>query len=680
MAQEITLNSRITDDNDNEIWGVLDDTRIYRFWPNRNYGTSRFVFVSGISDQESYVFLRLKMPKAPENADKITSIRLYLNLTNSSGSGSRVWALFDAIVDKLPFGSSDNAEDRRGCSWNERMAGLAWKDSDTRKAHNPNTGHDTALATFDLLDGVYDQSWIYFELTRDSGLDWDVEKLTCLRHAENTAISDGISSREDAISEELRPYLEVKYLMKQPEIPENEEAFLTAKPNPANPEQVLLKWKRPKNKDLKVKDGVNEGAYVLVRHTSPIQDYDTGTLIARLSSELEYVDDLSGQGNDGIPYYYRILICSESSYIEGDGTGGAMSTYDEVGVPLLSNEVVIEKPKVTSFVCDDYSQTVWDKQTYTTICQTPATNNLQNVAYQHDWLGDGSERGWIELETPSDSQAQVYGYSSYLGGSVTPKVRVRNGLGYWSAQYSLASAVILGLLAPLAEVRIAPKEVLTFEGCRIRGDESLDRHGDGEITKFEFQIQHTFGVGLRYWNGTTWVAGVQWVNITDLTPYYDLAGTATTEEGNYYCYVRITGLGGSLQVSVAETLVVISVSAIEIRGGLSDSAILSMVGSGRRTLTTKKTKLEGTESIRIVEGVESEERNIEGVSRRDDFVDDVLQLLAWQESQQLLKYFYDEPENVKYILFRIDNVRERRRGPRRITWSLEISVEGKTLS
>lgn len=690
-------------------------------------------------------YIELKLPPLPNNAGRIKSLKLKLYVEDYDTAGSIFVGLRINTLKLRPGETSSGVPDSGliGMSWDLMDGFTIWNDDEKKGAQALDK---LSVSASDI--GTYIE-WDITDLVLYKNITWGGSVDLGIKAQGDDILTNWVtfSSMESATAAQ-RPKIEITYEVEDGATPENEEAFLTVEPNPADPTQVKLMWKRPKNKALKKDDGTNNGAYVLIRSKTSIQDMGDGVIVGRISSDLEFIDTelesgtatsttsnhlidstakfqtkgvvvgawvhnttddtwarvtvvgsetdltldtdimISGEAYeipiaDGQTYYYRILICDENNYAEGTGLGSWAST-DVTGAPLWSNEVVIEKPKVTAFIeiGSDYAWDVWEEHTVRTTCPAPSLAGVLNEAYQYDWQGDESETGWVELETPSNVHEQKYSYTSYGSGSVTPYVRVRNSLGFWSGRSPSSQAAIgLTALVALAEIRVSPKQVPVGEGFRLRADESQDQNADGTITKFEFQIRRASD--NWYWNKTLggsgdWQVGSYW-NDEGTTEYYDLIAAGVDVATLYSCKSRVTGLSAFAVESSVDTVTSILETPVDIRTGLSSDVLLTLSNVMREAITTKRVKLEGTESIRIFEGIGSEDRTIEGITRGEaNSLDDILQLHTWQEDQILLKYFYDEPANVKYITFRITTLRGRRRERYRYVWAIGIDVESKT--
>ncbi len=673
---------------------VIADTYIDNVSPANNYnfghsttldligdtsnGISRPLFLFKIpAANERFIDYDGNDQKMPENV-RIEDIYLRIFVTLLIPTPNTKTIEIRNLVDEFKEGygvSIPNA----GATWNK-------KDGDIANWSVNNGSFEVYLMPNQIISAAGETKWRLTYGETDDMIQYlsiapgSVVKIG-LKFANETSGShlNQIASREHATAAN-HPYLQVdgQYWFDESETPDQEEAFLSVEPNPANPEQPLIKWKRPRNKPLKTDSGANsDGSYVLIKSTSPIQDYGDGNILVKESSALEYVD--TGTVTDGIAYYYRMLICDDENYV--DDAGGAWASSDVVGTPLWTNEVVIEKPKVNTFAETgaDYSWDVWEEHTVQATCQTPTLNNVQNDAYQYDWAGDGSEVGWKELETPADLDTQAYSYTSYGGGSVTPKVRVRNSLGFWSAQVSLGSAITLTALDARAECRASPRLVNPSDVLRLRADESLDQNADGTITKYEFQVQRSSD--SKYWDGAnSWQVGVKWED-EGTTSFVDVPAAAIdhTASETYTCKSRVTGLSASTVTSASEVVTGAFETATEIRGGLSARTRISLLAGQQGVVETKDTPLEGTGDTIITEGVTSEVRRLTGISRiGDDAITDILQLHTWIEGKTLLKLQYNPMgSSAKYISFRISDLQERMRDENRIEWEVRANVEAK---
>jgi hypothetical protein len=654
---------------------VMEDVDIDEANPNINYGLDNTIFVQDFAANDSRGLFQIKLPSAPPGAGKITQLRVGLYVQSFSTPNPEI-GLRKCLVDYVGgFGDSLLATRNTGATWNRyngiddwATAGGAEKTEIGIYISDRQSMASTGQKWFDITTWAKNESFT-----------WESVQNVFLRTDVTSTNVTFVSGNDPTTSQ--RPRIEVTYEIEPTTNVEQEDnALLSFEANPANPEQPKLMWKRPKNVAVKVSDGSNNGAYLIIRSTSTIQDYDDGSLLKREDSALEYID--ASALTDGQAYYYRVLICDEANYVSGTGTG-AMSGLTVVGAPQWTNEIVIEKPDVATFVESgaNYTWNVWEEHTVTTTANAPSLAGVQNEAYQYDWQGDGSETGWVELETPANSHSVDYRYTSYGGGSVTPKVRIRNNLGLWSSQTNLGSAITLTRLNALAECRAAPMSVPTATVLRLRADESQDQNADGTITKYEFQVQRLSD--SKYWDGAnSWQVGAHWEDETT-TSYVDVPAAAIDHSASetYTCKSRVTGASGVAVTSSAVTVTGTAETATDIRTGLSSDTNLEAVSSQMNALITKTTPLEGTTDVRIVEGVSSEVDRIEGVSHKEsNALSDVLQLFTWATNQTLLEYEYDEPvsPSTKSITFRITRFELRRRDIYRYHWSIEIDVISKT--
>ena len=660
---------------------VKDDTYIKEETPTSNHSNESLISIGRDGTNKKFRGLfQLKMPEQPENGGRIlkATFKLYLNAAPGLGASTGYIHLKEYINENeyLPGDGSGFL----GASWNKPDAFNLW-----------DVGPPLAIDGGRIFSRTFYSSagiGTYLEFDLSQLIDFGIATLGWNQKIDIMLISDTdvgttqkrfdfASSNNSDVNK--RPKITIEYEIDMPGSPDRDgNEFLSIEPNSIDPTEPKLIWKLPKNKNLKIDDGVNNGSYCIIRSTSSIQEYDDGNLIKRESSSLEYIDTSSL--TDGITYYYRILICDEDNYVEGIGTG-AMSGLTVVGAPIFSNEVVIEKPKVNTFVETgaDYGWDVWEEHTVRVTAQTPVLSGLLNNAYRHDWQGDGSEAGFVELEVPANVHDQPYRYNSYGGGSVTPKAQIRNSLGFYSAPFSLASAITLTALDALAEIRAAPMQVDVGTGFRLRADESQDQNADGTITKYEFLIKRTSD--NKYWDdGTsTWVVPLTW-NDEGTTPFYDVPDGAITVATTYNCQSRVTGLNTTPVSSPVITIDAISVTAIDFRSGLSSLTKLTLVASEQHTLQTKTSPLEGNEDVRIREGLTSQVIRIEGIARQNTYLADILQLYKWNHDDTLLEYKYEEPETSgtpKTLTFKITRVEDRRRLVKREEWAIAIHVFSK---
>ena len=532
--------------------------------------------------------------------------------------------------------------------------------------------------------------WVLFDLSDSiaaGDLDWGGDYYIAIMDSVESALpgnTERVAFYTDAAGSTYEPEIRIGYDYEDTNLtPAKEDKFLQIEPLSSNPEKVKLTWETPKDFDLR---NDSSGSYLIVRHTSTIQDYTTGTLLVR-STENEYVDDTSGASHDGNDYHYRLLVCDGNNYISGTGTG-AMSGLTIVGTPQWSNEVTMEKPDVSTFVESgaDYSWNVWEEHTVNVTATAPSLSGVENTAYQYDWYGNGTETGWKTLQTPANSDSVDYAYTKYGAGTVTPKVRIKNNLGYWSSQQSLGSAITLTALDAVAVCKASPMVVDSGDVLRLRADDSDDRNGDGTITKYRFQVQRSSD--LKYWDGTAgadpWQVGIHWED-EGTTPFVDVPAIAINHSSatTYTCKSEVTGLSTSAVTSSGVAVTGRTETAVTITSTLSEDTEITAYNSTGDVVITKATPIEGSPStsIRIDEGVSQEVGRLEGVCHRAaSYHTDMAQLFTWKDSQTLLRYYYEQVGDVagsNYIDFRIDNIESRKRDVYWYEWQVEISIETK---
>lgn len=648
------------------------DVYIDQATPNDNHGAGTDMYVGTFAANIRRSLLQLKMPKQPDGAGKITQIRVSLFV----GAYTAPAAYLGLRTCKKEYQAGDGTNTAStytvGATW-ERFDGVTdWAQNGGQQATEIGEYMSDAVWV-----GATGQKW--FDITawaKNNDFTWEgVQNVFLVSDNEGTALTIRGSDYSNTAQ---RPQLEVTYEVEPTLVADKEdEPYLTVEPFIANPKHVHLKWKMPKDKVLKRDDGTDNGAFIVVKSLSPINDYGDGRVIARTQS-LEFIDDNSAASlGAGQPWYYRILICDEENFLEGTTIYPTLmwSASDVTGAPLWSNQAEMEKPKVNSFLpsgSPPYSWNVWEERTMTVTCQAPTLDGYEINAYKYDWVGLGvDEVGWTELATPSNTDARQIRYSKdYTSPQPYPTVNARNAVGYVSEDYG-AGTILLTPVNAIAEIRGSPMKVYTGNGFRLRADESLDPNGDGTITKYEFRIQRSSD--NYYWTGATWQAASIWID-QGTTPFYDVPDAAITVAADYDCESRVTGSSAVAVASSAITIEAVSAAATNFRSGLDSETNIEMVESRKATQVTKVTPLEGTEDVRIVEAVSSQTRTIQGVSHRDNYLDDVLQMWTWQDNQTILQYYYDEPANTKWVKFKIRNFRERRRLTYRVEWSLEVDV------
>jgi len=547
-------------------------------------------------------------------------------------------------------------------------------------------------------------------------------------------------------SGDYEPYITLTYDYTDTNLtPEKEDNFLTVEPSEHNPYHMKFSW--PSVKDFELRND-SSGAYLLVASKTPIQDYTTGALISRSTANSyttttkesgtttsyllnnlvdtaatfetngiavgDYVhnttddtwaqvtgvfsetrltldSDIMASGEsytvewgDGTTYYFRMMICDGSNYMSGSSLG-QMADLTVVGTPQWSNEVVMEKPEISTFVESgaDYSWNVWEEHTVNVTATAPSLSGVENTAYQYDWYGNETETGWKTLQTPANSDSVDYAYTKYGAGTVTPKVRIKNNLGYWSSQQSLGSAITLTAVDAVAVCKASPMVVDSGDVLRLRADDSDDRNGDGSITKYEFQVQRTSD--SYYWNGSTgWQVGSYWKDVTT-TPYVDVPAAAInhTSAETYTCKSRVTGLSTSAVTSSGVAVTGRTETAVTITSTLSGDTEITAHNSNGSVLTTDATPIDGTPStaVRIEEGLGMLKGSLEGVCHRaSNFHADMAQIWTWKDNKTLLRYYYESVDDTPgsyYIDFKIDDVEERKRDIYWYEWQLKISILNK---
>lgn len=523
---------------------------------------------TGSGSRERIVFT-IKLPEAPENAGKITEIKLRIKVQGFTGSASHDLRLWKCDADYIAgeAGETDpSVGEGFGATW-RRFNG--WESGPDHVDNNwAGTGTVAVVAIAPNVDSGDVGTWVYWDLRAlIPALAWGGEySFTMISDKETSSVQDEIDFYTPQAAVANRPGIEVTYIIEKEREESTEpeqESILNIEPDETNPIYSKLSWKKPKDVSVRTDDS---GAYCIIRDTSPIEDYTDGTLIARITSATEYVDTATLTDNQ--EYYYRILVCDENNYVVTPPVTGAMTGMIVVGSPKFTNEVVMERPSVFAFAetGDDYSWDVWEEHTVQVTPDTPILPGITIEAYQIDWFADGSETGWVQWTKDGVLNNTVdYRYTTSNGGSVTPRVRVKNTLGFVSDWFNLASAIILSPINAEASIRAAPYQVEVGTGFRLRGDESIDPNGDGAITKYEFQIKRTSD--NYYWNGAAWQVGVFWIDQTT-TPYYDVPDAAITVATYYECKCKVTGLSGTPNNSGAIEILAVSIESINFRDGL----------------------------------------------------------------------------------------------------------------
>lgn len=674
------------------------DTYIYEANPFTSVGLATSVLYVGAdaAGLEYYTAFELKLPPEPTNAGRITQVRLGLYITAKTGAGinSETFILQECNDELQPgFSAAPGATlQGQGANWYTRDGVHAWTGV-TGTPGAPVGQPSQDFSTFGITPGAIGTAlcqnftpgataapyrlWIDItDYVQSKGMTWDSTQDVWLVPYGTPAVSHYLTIQATGAGTNQME-IEVTYDVADTNLsPAKEEKFLEVEALESDREQAKLTWPVPKEFDLR---NDTSGSYLLVRHTSSIQNYATGTLLARLTKN-EYIDDLSGASHDGNSYYYRLLVCDGDNYVSGTGTG-AMSVLTVVGTPQWTNEVTVEKPNVITFVESgaDYSWDVWETHTTTATSVSPSALGAVIEAYQYDWWGDGSEVGWVELETPSNSHSQDYAYTEKGAGAVIPKARVRNSQGFISSPQSMLQITLTAIDA-IAEVKASPMDVATGDVLRLRADDSYDQNGDGTITKYEFQVQRASD--SEYWDGSTgWQVAAYWKDTTS-TPYVDVPAAAIdhTSAETYTCKSRVTGLSTSAVTSSGVDVTGSVSTAIDIRDTLSSDTKISAYNGNQAIEMTRSVPVEGTGAIRIIEGVDSQISRLEGVCHREDnWHTDMIQLFTWAQNQTLLKYFYEEPGTSYFMTFKIDRVEKRRRETFWYEWAIDITVVSMTV-
>lgn len=424
------------------------------------YGLSNSLYVGQTAGGDRLrSLISIEMPPQPENAGRIRSLDLYLYQVTYTGTSGIVLArrCVEDFVEgysgaALPYGATWNTYDGKN-SW-PILAGNCG--DEVLGAANANPTYNASYQPINLNTAIF-----------RNGLTWGGVLDIALYMDDEPAGEDVQYRSRDVVAQGERPYIQIVYELDEPEIPDGEDEILTIEPNPANPIQPLLKWKKPENQSLRID---NRGAYCIVRSESIIDDITDGYLIAQLSTEAQqYVDTTVVAPSDGLTennlYYYKVYFCSETNYL--DNTAGLpilMTTVDSnddiIGVPISSNQVWMIRPNVSTFVFDNYGPDVKEQITATITADvagdfalTPSP--VQHTHYQFDWKGDDTEVGWVELETPANSHAKTHYYLGYQGATPA-KCRIKNSLGYWSDATSSAN-VTVAAITPVSIINVSPK-------------------------------------------------------------------------------------------------------------------------------------------------------------------------------------------------------------------------------
>jgi len=663
--------------------------------PWNHYGSvSNTTCSSGGTPTEFYhTLVNINVPEKPPNAGTLTGVKLKMYVdavTTTIGTvtlAARVLNTPYTIGVDLAAGAT---KPNWGCNWYTSDGTHKWVGTGGAPG-SPSGGIDSDYwgGSKDIgeilgISNITGAGWYTFDLTDavESGqLDWGTNYWVAIVDDVEAAPSNSefVTFRNYNYGSE-EPYVQILFDYSDENlVPEKEDKFLNVEPYEPYPEYVQLTWSIPKDTDT---SSGTITKYVVVRHTSDIlDDYSTGSVLVRTNEELA----LDTTTNDGTAYYYRVLICDSYNYI-GAGSGSISSLV--VGAPRFTNQVSIEKPDVSTFVESgaDYSWNVWEEHTVNVTAAAPSLSIISNTAYQYDWYGNGTETGWKTLQTPANSDSVDYAYTKYGAGTVTPKVRIKNNLGYWSSQQSLGSAITLTALDAVAVCKASPMVVDSGDVLRLRADDSDDRNGDGSITKYRFQVQRSSD--LKYWDGTAgadpWQVGIHWED-EGTTPFVDVPAIAINHSSatTYTCKSEVTGLSTSAVTSSGVAVTGRTETAVTITSTLSGDTEITAHNSNGSVLTTDATPIDGTPStaVRIEEGLGMLKGSLEGVCHRaSNFHADMAQIWTWKDNKTLLRYYYESVDDTPgsyYIDFKIDDVEERKRDIYWYEWQLKISILNK---
>ena len=651
-----------------------------------NYGENTFLPVGTWNDGAGAVvnrsLLQIKMPEEPENAKDITQIRL--GLYNFNWGATPTMAIRECNLEYVG-GYTDSFVPPTGATWVTYDGLTRWTD-DTDGGKN--------VADIGVLMSDYQACTTivltWFDITkwaRKKNFTWASTQNCFLKLEDGQEAGSYVRfySANYTTDVTLQPKIEVTYTVEHPEIPDGEDEILTVEFNPANPQQSLLKWKKPENQSLRID---NKGAYVLVKSETIIDAITDGTLIARLNQGEEYIDTggvLATTENN--LYYYKLYFCSESDYIDGTGTG-LMSGMTIVGTPIASNQVWMIRPDITSFVFDDYTPDVKQQVTATItavvagdFASTPSP--VQHTHYQYDWKGDSTESGWVELETPANSHAKTHYYLGYQGAT-SAKARIQNSLGFWSDATNSGSTVTVAAITGIPIVNVSPKAMTISETIlRILGDQSYARSSNETITKYEFRVIR--GSDSYEWDfdkapSPDWiVASPTWNDLTT-TPYMDIPSGDMDTAATYTCYVRITTSSFGLSSTTDNTTMVVSTeTSTDMKSTLANS-VFKTHSLGAKRVKSRHRVIEGTTEIVIDAGREMPQIRISGDSYGINFQTDYTQLITWRDADTLLKVYTDPQASApaKYIEGWIDNLTFSKRLSESVHW--ECTLVSKTAS
>jgi hypothetical protein len=449
MVTTQTIDS-YTDGVHNTLWGIQNDTFMYRGDTDQNYSTFSYLETgneAGDPNPDANFVFEIQMPEAPIDSAKVKTVTTTFKQCAYVSYAATVYPLTTILYGLNTTYEFDTV------TWEYRMGATEWATHGGE--YTPDSGN--VIATETQPKPPYPQATsalVSFNLRNELPGWGELKRYIVAPGDEQWA--DMIllywSNRATLYGYKRTPKLTITYDVDNPEGFQNEGDKLTLEPNPANKTQPILKWGASDSSSFTnyiVKRKVSGGSYAT---ESTITDAGNNTYL-----------DTDSLTTDTV-YYYQVTLTLTDTYSKT--------------TTKISNEVQFWRPKVATYATSDTLPDAWEEVTGTitgSVTNKPSSRTTTKFIY--DWEGDEAALQTHNLTASATSDTRTHKYTS--AGNRTPRAKIEDNLGFQS-DYTSGAQVSVNSIAPIAIIK-GPTYLAKGTAYWFRSDESYSQNSNGTI-------------------------------------------------------------------------------------------------------------------------------------------------------------------------------------------------------